>query len=247
MGFCEGPVSPGPGPVDSYTPPPNRPAPGDLVSRMFKYEAVPSFPMLRKTTTVTLPTRSRPRRLTAPPQRTGARARCQYGTQRLTVGNYLFLLFISCLRYYDERTRCEECYCNEPCHGFQCPQGTTCQVPKLPDSRNIASLLKVEPYSPRGETVYKAVCKDDTKNGICPKVGQTRTPRKYCCDVCRFQVNRNQYANCDAECESDGGCSGEQKCCYNGCGQSCMKVDCGILQNHHTPFSQGHYSRRAGL
>jgi hypothetical protein len=102
-----------------------------------------------------------------------ARARCQYGTAR----------------YYDDRTRCEECYCNEPCHGYECPQGTSCLV---------------EPYSARGETVYKAVCKDDTKKGICPK------------------VNRNQFANCDAECESDGGCSGEQKCCYNGCGKSCM-------------------------
>ena len=32
--------------------------------------------------------------------------------------------------------------------------------------------------------MYKAVCKDDTKSGICPK------------------VNRNEYANCDAECNS---------------------------------------------
>ena len=32
--------------------------------------------------------------------------------------------------------------------------------------------------------MYKAVCKDDTKTGICPK------------------VNRNEYANCDAECNS---------------------------------------------
>ena len=42
----------------------------------------------------------------------------------------------------------------------------------------------MEPYKARGEVVYKAVCKDDTKAGICPK------------------VNRNDYANCDAECNS---------------------------------------------
>ena len=58
-------------------------------------------------------------------------------------------------RYYDDRTRCDECYCYEPCSGYECPRGTTCQV---------------EPYTARGETLYKAVCKDDTKQGICPKV-----------------------------------------------------------------------------
>lgn len=102
-------------------------------------------------------------------------ARCKYGTQR----------------YFDDRTQCEECYCNEPCQGFECPDGTSCQV---------------EPYTARGETIYKAVCKDDTKDGICPK------------------VNRNEYAKCDEECSSDGDCSGKQKCCYNGCGKSCMQA-----------------------
>lgn len=50
-----------------------------------------------------------------------------------------------------------------------------------------------------------AVCKDDTKEGICPK------------------VNRNEYADCEEECYTDGDCSGQQKCCYNGCGKSCMQ------------------------
>ena len=95
------------------------------------------------------------------------------------------------LRYQDDRTRCEECYCNQPCHGFQCPLTTTCQV---------------EPYTSRGETVFRAVCRDDTKPGICPK------------------VNRNEYANCEEECTTDGDCSGQQKCCYNGCGKSCMQA-----------------------
>ena len=44
--------------------------------------------------------------------------------------------------------------------------------------------FQVEPYKARGETVYKAVCKDDTKSGICPK------------------VNRNEYAKCVMECNS---------------------------------------------
>lgn len=101
--------------------------------------------------------------------------RCPYGT----------------LRYYDDRTRCEECYCNEPCRGFVCPDGTSC---------------KVEPYAARGETVYRAGCRDDTKPGICPK------------------LSRNDDANCEEECRTDGDCSGDQKCCYNGCGKSCIKA-----------------------
>ena len=40
--------------------------------------------------------------------------------------------------------------------------------------------------------MYKAVCKDDTKSGICPK------------------VNRNEYANCDAECNSGEFICGKQ-------------------------------------
>ena len=87
-------------------------------------------------------------------------------------------------RYYDDRTRCEECYCAEPCHGFECPSGTTCQV-GLPVCDFVNGFIfQVEPYKARGETVYKAVCKDDTKSGICPK------------------VNRNEYAKCVMECNS---------------------------------------------
>ena len=101
--------------------------------------------------------------------------RCPYGTQR----------------YFDDRTRCEECFCNEPCRDFQCQAGTSCRV---------------EPYRARGDTLYRAVCRDDTKAGLCPK------------------VSRNDGARCEEECATDGDCSGEQKCCYNGCGRSCMRA-----------------------
>ncbi len=34
-----------------------------------------------------------------------------------------------------------------------------------------------------------------------------------------------QYASCDDDCGSDGDCPGEaEKCCYNGCGRSCLEV-----------------------
>ena len=93
MGFCEGPVSPGPGPVDSYTPPPNRPAPGDMVTRMLKYPAVPSYPVLRRMTTGTLLTRSPPRPLTAPPQRTAVPGR---GASTAHRGQQLSTPYSSC-------------------------------------------------------------------------------------------------------------------------------------------------------
>lgn len=176
MGFCEGPPTPGAG-ASSFTPPPRRPgAPIPPVGDLFgQDDDDDGHPPYEEPDTAADCSASEAR---------CDRARCKYGTER----------------YYDDRTRCEECYCSEPCHGFECPSGTTCQV---------------EPYKARGETVYKAVCKDDTKAGICPK------------------VNRNQYstASCVEECSSDGDCSGEQKCCYNGCGnfpqptgKSCMKA-----------------------
>ena len=54
------------------------------------------------------------------------------------------------------------------------------------------------PYEARGETVYKTVCRDDTKEGICPKV--TRTVPYILLTFTK--VNRNEYANCEEECSS---------------------------------------------
>ena len=50
------------------------------------------------------------------------------------------------------------------------------------------------------------MCRDETKAGVCPK------------------LNRNQYASCTEDCGSDADCEGEQKCCFNGCGRSCLEV-----------------------
>lgn len=54
--------------------------------------------------------------------------------------------------------------------------------------------------------LIRAVCRDETKEGVCPK------------------LNRNQYASCTEDCGSDADCGGEQKCCFNGCGRSCLEV-----------------------
>ena len=32
------------------------------------------------------------------------------------------------MRYRDDRSQCIVCYCNEPCEGYECTQGTKCVV-----------------------------------------------------------------------------------------------------------------------
>ena len=58
------------------------------------------------------------------------------------------------------------------------------------------------PSPPRVKTCllhFRAVCRDKTKQGVCPKV-----PRD------------NKYASCTQDCTSDSDCDGDQKCCFNG-------------------------------
>ena len=42
-------------------------------------------------------------------------------------------------------------------------------------------------------------------------------------------------AGCEEECATDGDCSGQQKCCYNGCGRSCLQAaeDPGMVRRHN--------------
>ncbi len=50
----------------------------------------------------------------------------------------------------------------------------------------------------------RAVCRDDSKPGACPK------------------LRSSSGASCPDDCESDGDCKGNQKCCYAGaCGLAC--------------------------
>ena len=32
------------------------------------------------------------------------------------------------VRYMDDRSGCEECYCDDPCSGHVCKPGTKCQI-----------------------------------------------------------------------------------------------------------------------
>ncbi|KAG0713546.1 Papilin [Chionoecetes opilio] len=54
------------------------------------------------------------------------------------------------------------------------------------------------------ENRYKGVCRQANKLGKCPQAS-------------------DQIYQCDSECSSDASCYGDLKCCYNGCGYSCVK------------------------
>lgn len=60
---------------------------------------------------------------------------------------------------------------------------------------------------PPGKCLRSAVCRKEKKPGVCPKL-----------------LRENPYASCDNGCDSDSDCDGDQKCCYNGCGRSCLKL-----------------------
>ncbi|KAK7075724.1 hypothetical protein SK128_022420, partial [Halocaridina rubra] len=53
------------------------------------------------------------------------------------------------------------------------------------------------------ETTVQAVCREIEKEGECPSVS-------------------GRTSQCENDCENDAGCPGDQKCCYNGCGNSCL-------------------------
>ena len=56
-------------------------------------------------------------------------------------------------------------------------------------------------------TVFdRAVCREEKKDGVCPK------------------LSRDQCSDRSDECGSDSDCSGDKKCCYNGCAYSCLKA-----------------------
>ena len=61
----------------------------------------------------------------------------------------------------------------------------------------------------------------------------------------RCPQTNGQSFQCDDECQNDAGCGSELKCCYNGCGYSCVspvqeESEAGhVLQPETTPTSPG--------
>lgn len=56
---------------------------------------------------------------------------------------------------------------------------------------------------------FSPVCRQERKAGVCPKLSREQNP---------------QSSACMDECYSDSDCTGDKKCCFNGCARSCLPV-----------------------
>ena len=107
---------------------------------------------------------------------------------------------------------CDECRCYEPCRGYSCPDGTQCQAELVREESGSSSdaITRVQP-----------TCRPVTKEGRCPVVQRTQGGR----------------ANCEEDCRSDADCQGDNKCCFNGCGRSCMSVGSTAVDSYLPPVT----------
>lgn len=73
---------------------------------------------------------------------------------------------------------------------------------------------------------FRSICRDETKSGVCPKLSRNQVVEKnHKPQFARLIFLSFKYASCEDDCASDGDCPGEtEKCCYNGCGRSCLAV-----------------------
>ncbi|XP_033634885.1 uncharacterized protein LOC117296122 isoform X1 [Asterias rubens] len=59
---------------------------------------------------------------------------------------------------------------------------------------------------------------EDKPDGFCEVLPEPVTPKLGECPI----VEPSSFGICVQECDNDNGCSGEKKCCSNGCGNTCM-------------------------
>nr|CAD7588891.1 unnamed protein product [Timema genevievae] len=94
---------------------------------------------------------------------------------------------------------CERCRCHDPCREQYCPEGSLCAVDLYHNDET-------------SQTEFRAICRQDSpllfllpvnKPGSCPRL----TPIT---------------GNCIEECTTDADCVEDFKCCFNGCGSSCV-------------------------
>ena len=97
------------------------------------------------------------------------------------------------LRYKDDRSNCMECYCNEPCYGYECPVGKQCKV-------------EME-QSKKGQIAYRPICRKDKKPGVCPKLSRNN---KYASEIDECYE--------DSDCVGDKKCcyNGRARSCLPG-------------------------------
>ncbi|XP_064484437.1 papilin-like isoform X2 [Ornithodoros turicata] len=96
-----------------------------------------------------------------------------------------------------DRSGCTSCRCTNPCETHKCKDNETCRI---------------EAYrGDDGQPHYRPVCRLTIKPGFCPVAEDEPQPaavvRSDCRDMCRI----------------DADCPGDNKCCYNGCANVCVK------------------------
>ncbi|KAK8394131.1 hypothetical protein O3P69_006372 [Scylla paramamosain] len=116
----------------------------------------------------------------------------------------------------DKEDRCKDSLLS--CHLLQCPYGVqkrvdvdgcescSCYDPCYQVQCHVGTECSVDlvvAEDGSGENTYRAVCREVNKAGRCP------------------ETNGYSY-QCDNECQNDAGCDSTLKCCYNGCGYSCV-------------------------
>ncbi|XP_063871697.1 papilin-like isoform X6 [Scylla paramamosain] len=116
----------------------------------------------------------------------------------------------------DKEDRCKDSLLS--CHLLQCPYGVqkrvdvdgcescSCYDPCYQVQCHVGTECSVDlvvAEDGSGENTYRAVCREVNKAGRCP------------------ETNGYSY-QCDNECQNDAACDGTLKCCYNGCGYSCV-------------------------
>lgn len=106
-----------------------------------------------------------------------------------------------------DATGCEVCECYNPCKDMRCP----------PDQRCGIELVRANhPAASEPSTNFGAVCRLINKPGECPAPSLSSA--------------------CTTDCRSDADCSGDAKCCYTGCGQSCVNPASDALPVTSAPF-----------
>lgn len=121
--------------------------------------------------------------------------------------------------------RCKELHCAygisksvdrdncEVCYCYDPCEGVVC-----PEGSSCSADIYIESSS--GETAFRPACRNVNKEGVCPQ-----------------QVLVS--GNCSDECNTDADCADDLKCCFNGCGSSCIRPAASDSERPERPYPEG--------
>ncbi|XP_060600709.1 kielin/chordin-like protein [Ruditapes philippinarum] len=119
------------------------------------------------------------------------------------------------------------------------PPGECCPVCGPDCSTVLCPLIKClfGSYTPEGECCD--TCKPDCSQVPCPAIGclfGSYKPEGNCCPICNKEkpgvcIKPEGFGACVELCSGDHDCTGDQKCCSNGCGHTCQDpgIDCRLV------------------